>query len=51
MQPARMFLIDPLLPLICSIIEVTFVINFWRDGCEEGIHCILSFASNGFGGW
>jgi len=33
-----MFLIDPLLPLICSICEVTFVIFFWRGGDEEGIH-------------
>jgi hypothetical protein len=47
-----MFLIDPLLPLICSINEVMFVIFFfWRVGGEEGVHCILSFATNGFAVW
>jgi len=44
-----MFLIDPLLPLICSINEVMFMIFFWRVGGKEGIHCILSFATNGSG--
>lgn len=46
-----MFFIDPLLPLMCSIIEVTFDFFFFSGGDEEGIHCILSFASNGSGVW